>query len=108
MPRTRSKKMRRRRSRHIRHRGKKTHVSRRKNRRKRFSRRVMRGSVGNPIASITKRLGKTKRLKRVPPGDRQPGDDDWSLGVFGDSKTKQKAIQSLKLHILLINQIVIN
>lgn len=87
MPRTRSKRMRRYRSRHIRHRGKKTRVGRRKNRRKRVSRRVMRGGVDNPLAGITKMFGKTKRLKQVPPG-KQPGDDDFTLGVFGDSKDK--------------------
>lgn len=90
MPRTRSKRMRRRRSRHIRHRSRKTRVSRRKNRRKRVSRRVMRGGVDNPLAGITKRLGKTKRLKQVPPGEHQKEDDDRSLGVFGDSKDKKE------------------
>lgn len=79
MPRTRSKRMRRRRSRHIRHRGRKTHVSRRKNRRKRVSRRVMRG--GNLF-------GKPKQLRKNPPGKHQKEDDDWSLGIFGDSKDK--------------------
>ena len=87
MPRTRSKRMRRRRSRHIRHRGRKIRVSRRKNRRKRISRRVMRG--GNL-------LGKSKQLKRIPPGGDQPGDDDftWSLGA--DSKDKKEGYTNVE------------
>ena len=79
MPRTRSKRVGRRRSRYIRHRGRKTRVGRRKNRRKRVSRRVMRGG------SL---LSKPKQLRKIPPGKHQKEDDDWSLGIFGDSKDK--------------------
>ena len=95
MPRTRSKRIGRRRSRYIRHRGRKTRTSRKIRRRRRGSRRVMRGGVDNPLAGITKRLGKTKRLKQVPPGEHQKEDDDWSLGVFGDSKDKTEVFKDI-------------
>ena len=77
MPRTRSKRMRRRRSRHIRHRARRTRVGRKKRSRRRVSRRQMRGG---------KLFGKPKQLREIPPSKHQK--DDWSLGVFGDSKDK--------------------
>ena len=79
MPRTRSKRVGKRRSRHIRHRGRRSRASRRIRRRRRVSHRQMRG--GNLFSQ-------SKQLRKIPPGKHQKEDDDWSLGIFGDSKNK--------------------
>ena len=69
MPRSRSKKMRRRRSRHIRYKGRRTHVSRKIKRRRRESRRQMRGG-GNQWTCARKSSKDNKLYETVSPGEK--------------------------------------
>ena len=69
MPRSRSKKMRRRHSRHIRHKGRRTRASRRIKRRRRVSRRQMRGG-SNQWTCARKSLKDNKLYETISPGEK--------------------------------------
>lgn len=69
MPRTRSKRVGKRRSRHIKHRGRRNRASRRINRRRRVSRRVMRGG-SNQWTCARKSSKDNKLYETVSPGEK--------------------------------------